>query len=170
VYGLDSTTDPTLLSSFTLQGDPAMQLFRRSLSVEHSVVPQLALVGDIVTYTIEATNQGVYPSHTIISHTLPTGFNFISVSSAVSTSYEQTGSGVIFDLQFGETLKDKGIPRNGVVTLVVTVEILPGASRGKSEATAMVTGTGEEAWPGDETSNATVTVIEQSVYLPIQTR
>ena len=170
LYGLDPGTDPTLLFSFTLQGDPAMQLFRPSLSVKNSVVPQMALVGDIVTYTIEAKNQGVYPSYTIISHTLPTGFNFISVSSTVSTSYELTGSGVIFDLQFGESMQDKGIPRNGVVTLVVTVEILPGASRGESVSSATVTGTGEEAWPGDEVSKATVIVIEPSVYLPLITR
>jgi uncharacterized repeat protein (TIGR01451 family) len=148
-----------------------MQLFRRSLSVEHTVVPQSsALVGDFVTYTIETTNLGAYPSHTIISLTLPTGFSFVSNTSSVSSSYQITGNGVIFDLQFGETVQDKGIPRNGVVTLVATVKILPGASRGESEAIATVIGSGEEAWPGDEVSKAYVSVIKPSVYLPLMTR
>jgi len=169
-YGLDPTTHPSLLASFTLQGDPAMELFRRSLSVEFIVEPQIAQVGDIVTYTIDVTNQGVYPSHTTISHTLPSGFKFISVSSTVSSSYQLTGSGVTFDLQFGQSARDKGIPRNGVVTLVVTVEILPLASEGEYEAIAAVTGTGEEAWPGDEVSTATVIVVNPSLYLPFMTR
>ena len=147
-----------------------MELFRRSLSVEFIVEPQIAQVGDIVTYTIDVTNQGVYPSHTTISHTLPSGFKFISVSSTVSSSYQLTGSGVTFDLQFGQSARDKGIPRNGVVTLVVTVEILPLASEGEYEAIAAVTGTGEEAWPGDEVSTATVIVVNPSLYLPFMTR
>ncbi len=169
-YGLDPTTHPSLLASFTLQGDPAMELFRRSLSIEHIVEPKIAQVGNIVTYTIDVTNQGVYPSQTMISHTLPSGFKFISVSSTVNTSYQLTGNGVIFDLQFGQAVQDKGIPRNGTVRLVVTVEILPLASGGEAEATATVIGTGEEAWPGDEISTAIVFVKQPSLYLPFLTR
>jgi len=169
-YGSDPRSDPTLLSSFTLLGDPAMQLFRRSLSVEQSVAPQTALVGDIVTYTIEATNQGIYPSHITISHTLPTGFSFITATSSVSASLQLAGNGVIFDLQFGESEKDKGLPRNGSATLWVKVEILSGASIGESAAIAMLTGTGLEAWPGDETSEATVLVVKPSVYMPLIVR
>ena len=170
LYGLDINSDPTLLSSFTLHGDPAMQLFRRSLSVEHNVVPQTAIIGGIVTYTIEAMNRGVYPSHITVSHTLPTGFAFVNVTSSVSTSFQLTGNGVIFDLQFGESEKDKGLPRNGSATLWVTVEILPGASIGESAAIAMLTGTGLEAWPGDETSEATVLVVKPFVYMPLLVR
>ncbi|HET6443925.1 MAG TPA: C25 family cysteine peptidase, partial [candidate division Zixibacteria bacterium] len=169
-YGLDPNNDRTLLSSFTLIGDPAMQLYQRSLAVDLNVTPQSATPGDMVTYTIAATNQGVFPTHTTISHTLPAGFNFVSVYSTLSTTFEITGSGVVFDLQFGESLKDKGIPRNGDVTLIVTVEILPDAFRGNYESTATITGTGEEAWPGDETSMATVSIIKPSVYIPFINR
>ena len=90
----------------------------------------------------------------------------LSTTSTVSSTYEITGSGVFFDLQFGELFKDKGIPRNGVVSLVVATEILPEATRGESVVTATTAGSGEESWPGDEQSAAIITVFKPSIFLP----
>lgn len=164
-YGLDYNSDPNLLTSFILHGDPAMQLFRRSLSLQHDVAPKSAATGDVVTYTIDITNKGIYPSQTILSHTLPTDFQFISATSSVSTSYQISGNSVVFDLQFGETIRDKGIPRDGSATITIEAAIGPGASV-SSDAIATVSGSGKEAWPGDETSIATVSVTKAAIFIP----
>jgi hypothetical protein len=160
----------SLLYSFVLQGDPAMQLMRPALNIQSNAVPSIVREGDTIDIDISVENQGVYPSHAVVSHEIPAGLEFISASSSVPSTISITGNEMSFDLQFGDGLHNKGIPRNGTVSISITAILKPSISSGKLSMTSTIGGTGLEAWPGDETDYSEIYVMTESTYLPFVVR
>jgi uncharacterized repeat protein (TIGR01451 family) len=160
----------SLLYSFVLQGDPAMQLMRPALNIQSNAVPSIVREGDTIDIDISVENQGVYPSHAVVSQEIPAGLEFISASSSVPSTISITGNEMSFDLQFGDGLHNKGIPRNGTVSISITAILKPSISSGKLSMTSTIGGTGLEAWPGDETDYSEIYVMTESTYLPFVVR
>ncbi len=162
----------SLLYSFTLQGDPAMQLMRPSLKQTNKVLPSSAEPGDLVTYTLKTVNYGVYPSHVKVRLDLPKGFQYKSHAATVNTSVSMDGNDVIFDLQVGAGPRNKGLPRNSTAQITVVVQVGNAANEGKNTARATAIGTGLEALPGNESAVASVMISKTSYpsFLPIVIR
>lgn len=152
--------------SFTLHGDPALQLFRPAVSLDKTAQPTIIQPGQQVAFTLTVNNIGLYPSHLTITDTLPAGLSYVSHNSTVTTTVSTNGNAVVFTLEppFGPgdsatitltTLLDSGY--TGPTTLI-------------NSATAR--GTGLEGAPGNETDTASVQVIfaEEFVYLPFMKR
>lgn len=152
--------------SFTLHGDPALQLFRPAVSLNKTAQPTTIQPGQQVEFTLTVNNIGLYPSHLTITDTLPVGLSYVSHQSSVTTTVTTNGNEVVFTLEppFGPgdsatitltTLLDSGY--TGPTTLVNS---------------ATVVGTGLEGAPGNETDTASVQVVfaVEFVYLPLMKR
>jgi len=157
--------DVSLVYSFNLQGDPAMQLYRPELSIDLTTSTQLAFEGDLVFFVIEAMNGGVYPSQVVVTDTVPSGLTVLSKTSSVPAIMSSVGRDEVFQIQFGDGVRNHGLPRNGkvVITITAVVDSEPGVLRNL----ATVSGTGLEAWPGNEQTFVDITVIQVKSFLPV---
>ncbi len=149
--------DVSEMYAFTLEGDPAMQLFRPNLGVNKQSQQSQAQVGDQITYTLTISNGGIYAAKPVITDVLPAGLNYQSVTSTISMTTSVTGQSVRFDLQepigWGET---------AVITL--TASVTPGAAGIMTNTAALFT----PALNIDTTnmSDTAVIFINRFVYLP----
>jgi len=159
----------SLMYSFILEGDPAMQMMRPALSINKSTVTTSARPSDIVEFQIDVANNGIYPSHILVSDTLPTGMSFITATSSVQSEVHIAGNDIIFDLQFDEADRNKGLPRNATASITLTAQVDSSAGGGVLTNVARVYGTGLEIWPGDENDSASFFVWQQ-VVLPLLTK
>ncbi len=166
-YGSLPGAYDSLIYSYVVGGDPAMQLFRPNLSLAHSANTAAAAPGEEVRYQLDISNFGVYPSHASVEHLLPDGFHFITATSSIEVDIKDDGNPLQFDIQFGEGLRNKGIPRNETATVVITAFITPTISLGAKSADASVTGTGLDYVPGNEQDQAEVMVLNRAAWLPI---
>jgi uncharacterized repeat protein (TIGR01451 family) len=155
----------SLLYSFILEGDPAMQLMRPALSLGKNVFTDTAHRGDLIQFSVNITNSGVYPSHVVVSDTLPIGMSFITATSSVSSTMVLTGSDIIFDLQFGPEPRDIGLPRNATATITIAVQIDQSYGGGMLSNLARISGSGLEAWPGNEADSAEIFVFH-NILIP----
>jgi uncharacterized repeat protein (TIGR01451 family) len=156
----------SLLYSFILEGDPAMQLMRPSLSLEKNVFTDSAHRGDLIQFSVDITNSGIYPSYVVVSDTLPNGMSFVTATSSVSSTIVLTGSDIIFDLQFGSEPQNIGLPRDATASITITVQVDQTFGGGTLSNQAWVGGSGLEAWPGDESDSADVFIHYYYVFLP----
>ncbi|MGB3715155.1 MAG: C25 family cysteine peptidase [Candidatus Promineifilaceae bacterium] len=148
----------SLLYSFILEGDPAMQMMRPALSIDKSTATSWAQQGDIIDYFIDISNSGIYPSHVVVTDTLPSGLSFITMTSSLSATIMVAGNDIIFDLQFGEEARNKGLPRDATASITLTVEVDLVSVGGVLSNLAQVSGSGQEAWPGNESDSVSVCV------------
>jgi uncharacterized repeat protein (TIGR01451 family) len=140
--------------SFLLSGDPAMQMMRPSLSITKDTETEEASPGDQVDFILEVSNYGIYPSHVIVSDTLPQGMSFITATSSIGYNLNTSGNDLLFDLQFGIEEHNKGIPRNGSAVFTLTAQINSPVAGGLFTNVASVDGTGLEILAGDEIDTA----------------
>jgi len=159
----------SLMYTFILEGDPAMQVMRPALSLTKSTQTTNASPSEIVEFQIDVANNGIYPSHILVSDTLPTGMSFITATSSVQSEIHIVGNDIIFDLQFDEADRNKGLPRNATASITLTAQVDSSAGGGVLTNVARVYGTGLEIWPGDETDSASFFVWQQ-VVLPLLTK
>jgi uncharacterized repeat protein (TIGR01451 family) len=151
---INSGWHDSILYSFLLSGDPAMQLLRSSLSLDKSVDKAMALRGEMVDYTFEVTNDGIFPSvATIVDH-LPSGLSYVSSSSSVPSDVNIDGQVLSATFKYGAETSDYGIPWNESAVLTVTALINNSASPGWIFNNAFVTGTGFEAFEEDNWDSA----------------
>ncbi|HET6444284.1 MAG TPA: C25 family cysteine peptidase [candidate division Zixibacteria bacterium] len=155
----------SIVYSFILEGDPAMQMMRPALSIEKNTTASIVERGDIIDYSLEISNIGVYPSHVIVTDTLPVGMNYISSTSSIPATVLNVGNDIIFDLQFDEPERNKGLPRDTTAVITLTVEVGETSTGGAYTNFAQVGGTGLEAWPGNESDFASV-FIYYDVFIP----
>ena len=112
--------DVSELYSFTLQGDPAMHLFRSEVSLEKQVNATVFDVGDPVTLTLTVENNMLYPAHLVISDTMPAGVSYLGHSA--TTTATLLGPEPIIALSWGATMTDtanSGIPAGAQATLEI---------------------------------------------------
>jgi hypothetical protein len=158
---------PSVLHGFSLQGDPAMQLMRPELALNAQVQPGHAARGESVDIELVATNSGLYPSSVVVSNTLPVGLSYVTATASISAGITTIGRNVLFDLQFGDGVQNKGLPRNAVAFMTITAQVDHNAETGIVTNLATITGTGLEAWPGDESAAVDVAILERILHLPV---
>lgn len=153
------------LYSFTLHGDPAMQLFRPALSLDMTAQPAAVMPGATITYTITVENSGLYPSQITVTDELPVGLSFISHSATVTSTVSVVGDEVTISLEPPFAPGDSA-------NITLTTVLDPGYTGSALLLNAAtVSGTGLEGAPGDETDTAQVLVTfpnsNTGVFLPL---
>ncbi|MGD8584673.1 MAG: C25 family cysteine peptidase, partial [Chloroflexota bacterium] len=169
-YSLGVHNDPSLLYSFNLQGDPAMHLMRPSIELTGAWSQDIAFADRQVTLTLNVQNHGVYPSPVTLVGEPISDFSIAAITSTAVLSASMAGEGARITLQFGQRENEVGIPRNGQATVTVTYDISPDAVRGPRIAHFHSEAPGLEVWPGDEQIAEQISVLQESIWLPILRR
>ena len=150
--------------SFTLHGDPAMQLFRPALSLDKTAQSAVIEPGDMVDFTLTVNNSGLYPSHVEVVDTLPAGLTYVSHTATVTTAVTIVGNELTFTVEPALAYGDSA-------TITLTTLLDPGYTGPASlNNQATVMGTGLEGSPGNEMDNASLLVLlptNAGLYLPL---
>ena len=157
---------PSILHGFSLQGDPAMQLMRPDLALSAEAQPGHAARDDSVDIKLAAANHGPYPSSVVVSNTLPVGLSYVTATSSISAGITAIGRNILFDLQFGDGARNKGLPRNAVAFITITAQVDHDAESGVVTNLATISGAGLESVPGDERVALDIAILERILYLP----
>jgi len=155
----------SIIYSFILEGDPAMQMMRPALSIDKRTATSVARKGDLIDFNLDIANVGVYPSHIVVTDSLPPGTNFVTATSSVPFELQSAGSDIVLDLQFEEEERNQGMPRDSTVSITITVQVDQSNGGGAFTNLALVDGTGVEAWPGDESDSVSFYVLHE-ILLP----
>lgn len=75
---------------FSLQGDPAMQIYRPELSIEATGDQTTKTITETLDVTLSFANAGLYPSKATITYTLPAGMTYIDHTAALTNTHTIT--------------------------------------------------------------------------------
>jgi hypothetical protein len=123
-----------------------------------------------VTLALKVQNHGLYPSQVSLVGEPISGFSVTAISSTVNHTATNAGEGTRITLQFGQQANESGIPRNGQATITVTYRIASDALLGPRVARFRSEASGLEAWPGDEQIAVKISVLKESIWLPMLSR
>ena len=142
--------DVAELYAYTLQGDPAMQLMRPSLSVSHYAANPSAQAGEQLDLRVELSNYGVYPADSTIVEQLPAGLTYVGSSGSPNVTTSMSGDDVTISVD-----EPLGLYESVVVTITTQIDAgIHNPSPLVAQATA--SSPGLEAVPGDESAQALV--------------
>jgi uncharacterized repeat protein (TIGR01451 family) len=162
----------SILYSFILEGDPAMELMRPDLTIDKSALDTSGSPGDTAEFTLEIANLGLYPSHVVVTDTLPGDLNYVSFQSTLATTATIIGNDVVFNLQFGNDLLNAGLPRNESAIITITTVVDNSATNGPVTNSAVVGGFVLDINPSNNSDTAPFTIIVEQIfdflnYMPI---
>ncbi|MCB8966619.1 MAG: DUF11 domain-containing protein [Ardenticatenaceae bacterium] len=151
--------------SFTLQGDPAMQLYRPDLSLEKASVTGSSEPGETAVFSLTVSNSGLYPAHATITDTLPTALSFVSASGNISFTYAVTDTQVV--INFVEPLAEG---ESATVTLrtQVAADSQPGTLTNR--ATVASPGLDFNLANNTDTAQLAIFTVTYRTYLPLLRR
>ncbi len=151
------------LYSFTLQGDPAMQLFRPDLSLEISARPRSVTPGEVITFNLEIQNQALYPTFPTLTSTLPAGLEFggVTATASISENVDADTGLIIVDVV-------SSVPENEAVTVTITATVSGNAVAGSVIFQSAVDSPGLDLNLENNEDQATVTIFIEikRVFLP----
>jgi hypothetical protein len=155
------TSGTALLFSFTLQGDPALQLFRPDLKLEDAGSPSTVMLGSEFSFAINVENGGVLPISPEISMTLPDGITFVNATSSMSISSSMAGSELTLQPDDFVYFNDN---------LVINVRLAVDSDIGINQFSLNIQGEslGRDLQPGNEQYTLNL-LISQGLYLPLLT-
>ncbi len=153
-----SASDPIFfhiseLYAFTLQGDPAMQLMRPSISVTQSVETGAVAPGETAAVRIEIDNAGNYPAPMTLTQQMPASLTPLTVQGEIPfTSTINSGEAQIW--------LTNTVGLNQSLVFTISLHLTPTFPVSASlSVTATASAFGAESAPGDETA---ITPVELS--------
>jgi uncharacterized repeat protein (TIGR01451 family) len=149
----------SILYSFILEGDPAMQFMRPDLQVQKNALTSQAEPGDMVEFAIQVANNGIYPGHVTLTDTLPSQMTFITATSSITTAIQTVGNQIFIDLQNGSDQLNRGLPWNATATVTITAQVDIPAGIGDKTNNVVAGGTGLELSPTDNYDSAVVHIL-----------
>lgn len=165
----------SLLYSFLLQGDPAMQLMRPDLHLSKTAAPETVAPGDTVDFVLEVTNQGLYPALTSVSDTLPAPLSFITATASVPAEISVDGQQLLFTLDYGGGFPNRGLPYQATAVITITAVVDPQFGGGLLTNEAVASSPGLPINPQAAYAAASIVVLEPPdwsswLYLPVVVR
>ncbi len=162
----------SLLYSFILEGDPAMQLMRPDLTIDKTSIDTIGSPGETAEFTLDIANLGIYPSHVTVTDTLPAGLDYVSFQSSLSTTATLIGNDVVFNLQFGNDILNAGLTRNETAVITLTTVVANDAISGTVTNSAAIGGFGLDTVPANNDDSSLYTIFVEPVmdfinYIPI---
>ncbi|MCB8951618.1 MAG: DUF11 domain-containing protein [Ardenticatenales bacterium] len=156
---LNTGRHTSLLYTFTLQGDPAMHLMRPDLHLAHSADPPQAAPGDLVTFVLTVTNNGIYPVKPTILNQLSAGLTFIRAYAAAPLLVDAAGSQVSVTV-------DEAMEWGDSVTLYVEARVDGGFAGNQVSNQAFVTSPGLDNDDGDNAGTAIIPLVGPTTTPP----
>lgn len=166
---LNTGQHTSLLYTFLLQGDPAMQMLRPELSLTKTAVQSQAMPGETVQFVMAVNNAGLYPSHVTVTDTLPAELDFVAATADVAHTVTTQGNNVIIGLQFGGNPSHNGMAWGESATITLTAQVDGAAQAGVVNNTAVIGGAGLEITPGNESDSASLEILQPPTHTPTAT-
>jgi hypothetical protein len=114
----------SLLYSFILLGDPAMQLMRPDLQLSQQLTTAgQILPGDEIELQLEIANEGLYPALTSLVMQLPPQLTFVSASANVTQTVVAAGQTVTLTLDYGGGFRNRGLPHGETAVINLTLQV-----------------------------------------------
>lgn len=79
---------------FILQGDPALQLYQPELEIEIDAPQSYIDMDEVVTVDLTASNSAIYPSHAVVTYSVPSDLVYVSHTAALSITHSQSSAGL----------------------------------------------------------------------------
>jgi uncharacterized repeat protein (TIGR01451 family) len=165
----EATYHSSLLYTFLLQGDPALQVTLQPLAVEKTALQSIAAPGDQVGFTIEVTVNSPGIETVTVTDTLPANLSYVSATSTTTTTIDLIGNDVVFGLQFPAASAGSAIWEEQGATITLTVAVhkstLPGIYVNVATAT-----TPDWALPHNDTTDSVEIMIVaalKKIFLPV---
>ena len=150
----------SLIYTFNLLGDPAMEIYRPELEFEKIAQQTTAIPGSNISFNLEVTNNGILPIRPIITDTLPAGTTYVNATSAENINVTVNGNQIVIEFQ-------DYLYWNETVHATLVAQVNPDFSGSQIVNTAISNSHGLDITSGNETDSASVTIDTQvSVYLP----
>lgn len=162
LYWLSGFYPDAEMYSFTLQGDPAMQLYRPDLSLQKTAVTGSVEPGDTATFALQIANNGLYPAYTTITDTLPTLLSFINATATVSFTHTTTANQVVFNLL-------EPLTEGSAATITIHTQVAADSPIGAMTNSAVAWNPGLDLNLNDNTDTANIFIftVTYRSYLPL---
>ncbi len=146
---------------FTLQGDPALLLMRPDMEIEKTALGGSAEPGEQIDFTLQVTNNGLYPATPTVVDQLPAGLSYVAHTADVPVTVNISGNTITFS--FNQPL---AYGAAGTITLTT---LLDAAYLGEmiTNSATVTENTGYDALPGNNTDAAMVFVNTNDLFLPV---
>ena len=146
------------LYSFTLQGDPAMQLFRPDLSLNMSVSPGTAEPGDTIIFTLDVSNEGLYPAYPTINLDLTQDLDYINATSAAPINSIISGTHVIIDLL-------ESLPEGDSISVTVSARVNTTGQEINITNQGLVHNPSLDLNPNDNSASTSISILRPDLVL-----
>ncbi len=155
------------LYSFTLQGDPAMQLFRSDLSLSVAVLPAAVTPGEEVTFTLQVGNQALYPDYPTLTAVLPEGLELLEITADRQIAHSFDPDSRLITIEMLSSLS-----RNETVTITLATLVAEGAPAGTRLFQPTAHSAGLDLNPADNTAENSFNIFYELLYsyLPLVLR
>jgi hypothetical protein len=154
------------LYSFTLQGDPAMQLMRPDLHLEQEFLTGgTILPGDEVQVALQIRNEGLYPALTAVVSDLPPALSFVSVESDLAATAVVADQQLSIALNYGSAHPNRGLPYGLTTTLTITLQVDPAFGGGPVSLTMTADTPGLPITPNVNSGTSNFTVYSPTALL-----
>jgi hypothetical protein len=154
---------PSLLYSFMLLGDPAMQVLRPEIALDLVASQQSTVPGGEPSYNLLLQNNGILPDYTTINLSFSEGLSFVSASSVMSLSVVTDGSTTTLTL-------DEALARGESTTIQITAQVEEAFAGNNVTLSATATPLGMDLDPLNQSAASITKVIQPNdtwyLYLP----
>lgn len=162
LYGQSGFYADDELYSFTLQGDPAMQMYRPDVSLQKTAVQGSSEPGETAAFNLRVQNNGDYPTYATITDTLPDELSFVSASSAAPFTYTVANNLVTVNLT-------DPLAAGESATVTINTQVASNISPGILVNQATVSNSGLDLNLADNSDSASLYIftVTYRVYLPV---
>ena len=129
------------LYAFTLQGDPAMQMYRPEWNIAITAPSATLFTETEFGVTLALSNTGIYPSRPIVTYTLPAHITYVSHTTTLTNTMTLTDNGGQQQLVF---VFDERLAYEEQTQIALQLEA---SAEGSGLSTAEVRGTGSDMSP-----------------------
>jgi hypothetical protein len=156
----------SMIFSFVLQGDPAMQLMRPDPHLTQQLLTAGSIdPGDEVQFRLQISNEGLYPALPTVVSALPPSLTYISAESNRPLTVITDTATVSMALTYGDAFPDKGLPYGETAVITLTLQVAPTFS-GPTVLSSVVETPGLPITPGANQATTPFTVFALKLYLP----
>ena len=152
--------------TFTLQGDPAMQLFRPELSISKTTdVSGERFVGQTVDYVLTITNTGLFPAQVVVADLLPAGMSYVSHATSLFSSalLDDAPTIALYASNPATDAANTGLTYGATAVLTLTVRL---DAAGSLINNATVTGGGLEIDASNNAATAPAILARYGLFMP----
>lgn len=145
------------LYSFTLQGDPAMQLFRPKVSVTKESLDTVVQANDPVSFRLTVSNEGLYPDRVSLVDTLPGSLQYLNSTTTAPVTITTNGNLITYTLANALSISQ-------TVVITVNTSVYTGYAGLQTNLVDAVSGA-LDLTPYDQSATSNFTILNPNISL-----